>query len=295
MADTLEFTNLALPLRPLRAGAARSSSRRSRRRSIEVDGDNLIVRHCYVERRMTPAQPLPRRARRRSELEHAVREYGDAIRELAIANVFPGDLLWRNFGVNRHGRVVFYDYDEIEYLTDCAFRAHPAAAEPRGRARERAVVPGRAARRLPGGVRDVPARRARGCARRSCATTPTCSQPEFWQECQRRVAARRDRRLLPVSRVAPVLAAVRADLTRAGPDGPARCRPGRDARAYGGSDLEAMRTAPADRVGPASASWHVLERAQARDDSLPSARQAGGPATVSFAAATASISTSSSG
>ena len=59
-----------------------------------------------------------------------MREYGDAIRELAIANVFPGDMLWRNFGVNRHGRVVFYDYDEIEYLTDCVFRAIPPAPNP---------------------------------------------------------------------------------------------------------------------------------------------------------------------
>ena len=64
------------------------------------------------------------------EIENVVREYGDAIRDLAIANVFAGDMLWRNFGVNRHGRVVFYDYDEIEYLTDCVFRAIPPAPNP---------------------------------------------------------------------------------------------------------------------------------------------------------------------
>ena len=53
---------------------------------------------------------------------HAMREYGDAIRELAAANIFAGDLLFKNFGVTRFGRVVFYDYDEIEYLVDCRFR-----------------------------------------------------------------------------------------------------------------------------------------------------------------------------
>jgi isocitrate dehydrogenase kinase/phosphatase len=54
-------------------------------------------------------------------------EYGNAIRELAIANIFPGDMLWKNFGVTRYGRVVFYDYDEIEYMTDCNFRRIPPA------------------------------------------------------------------------------------------------------------------------------------------------------------------------
>jgi isocitrate dehydrogenase kinase/phosphatase len=60
-------------------------------------------------------------------VEQAVMEYGNAIRELAIANIFPGDLLWKNFGVTRYGRVVFYDYDEIEYMTDCNFRRIPPA------------------------------------------------------------------------------------------------------------------------------------------------------------------------
>jgi isocitrate dehydrogenase kinase/phosphatase len=57
----------------------------------------------------------------------AVIEYGHAIKDLVRANIFPGDMLWKNFGVTRHGRVVFYDYDEIEYLTDCTFRKVPEA------------------------------------------------------------------------------------------------------------------------------------------------------------------------
>ena len=59
-----------------------------------------------------------------------MRDYGSAIRELAIANVFPGDMLFRNFGLTRYGRVVFYDYDEIEVLTDCVFRAFPEPPGP---------------------------------------------------------------------------------------------------------------------------------------------------------------------
>jgi len=62
-------------------------------------------------------------------VEHAIKEYGSAIRELAQANIFPGDMLWKNFGVTRYGRVVFYDYDEIEYMTDCNFRKIPLAPD----------------------------------------------------------------------------------------------------------------------------------------------------------------------
>jgi isocitrate dehydrogenase kinase/phosphatase len=62
-------------------------------------------------------------------LEHAIREYGSAIRELAQANIFPGDMLWKNFGITRYGRVVFYDYDEIEYMTDINFRKIPPAPD----------------------------------------------------------------------------------------------------------------------------------------------------------------------
>jgi isocitrate dehydrogenase kinase/phosphatase len=63
-------------------------------------------------------------------IDLAVQEYGSAIRQLAIANIFPGDMLWKNFGVARFGRVVFYDYDEIELMTDCNFRRIPPAPYP---------------------------------------------------------------------------------------------------------------------------------------------------------------------
>ena len=67
-------------------------------------------------------------ARAREQIERGVVEYGNAIKDLVAANIFPGDMLWKNFGITRHGKVVFYDYDEIEYITDCNFRRVP---EPR--------------------------------------------------------------------------------------------------------------------------------------------------------------------
>ena len=123
MADTLEFTDLVLPLDRF-APELLEELHELAPSVIEVQGERLVVRHCYVERRMTPLNIYLERADDES-FDAMVRDYGNAIRELAIANIFPGDMLWRNFGVSRSGRVVFYDYDEIEYLAACTFREIP--------------------------------------------------------------------------------------------------------------------------------------------------------------------------
>ncbi len=94
--------------------------------SVSLEGASVVFRHLYTERRVTPldvylAEAEPAAAR------EAVCDYGQALRDLAATNIFPGDLLLKNFGVTRHGRVVFYDYDELALLTDCNFRALPVA------------------------------------------------------------------------------------------------------------------------------------------------------------------------
>jgi isocitrate dehydrogenase kinase/phosphatase len=94
--------------------------------NVQVEGDDVIVSHAYVERRLTPLNLYLRTAT--PELaELAVIEYGQAIRDLAYTNIFAGDLLLKNFGVTRHNRVIFYDYDELCRVTDCRFRDLPAA------------------------------------------------------------------------------------------------------------------------------------------------------------------------
>ena len=92
---------------------------------VEVDNDHLVIKHLYIERRVTPLNLFLERADD-AQRAHAMREYGTALRELAAVNIFAGDLLFKNFGVTRFGRVVFYDYDEIEYLADCNFRRIPS-------------------------------------------------------------------------------------------------------------------------------------------------------------------------
>jgi isocitrate dehydrogenase kinase/phosphatase len=127
LADTLEFVDLALP--PERFSAELIAQLRELAPSMLVEGDPLIIRHCYVERRMVPLNLYLDRATP-EELEAAVVDFGNAIRDLAGADIFPGDMLWRNFGVTSYGRVVFYDYDEIEYLSDVNFRRIPPAPDP---------------------------------------------------------------------------------------------------------------------------------------------------------------------
>jgi hypothetical protein len=85
-----------------------------------------VIRHVYIERRMIPLNIYLQEATP-EQIAAVVVEYGNAIKDLVRANIFPGDMLWKNFGVTRHGKVVFYDYDEIEYLTECNFSKVPEA------------------------------------------------------------------------------------------------------------------------------------------------------------------------
>ncbi len=148
MADTLEYSEVAFP-RNRFTDELMQEIEKFAPSQLEVsdrDGDGrleVIVKHLYIERRMIPlnihlqeafdaggADPgntSPAAQHAREQIEHGVIEYGNALKDLVAANIFPGDMLWKNFGITRHGKVVFYDYDEIEYITDCKFRRVPQA------------------------------------------------------------------------------------------------------------------------------------------------------------------------
>jgi len=95
--------------------------------SVTLEGDDVVLHHCYVERRLRPLNLFVKEVDEAVALA-AVLDYGQAIKDLARSNIFPGDLLLKNFGVTRHGRAIFYDYDELCLVTDCRFRKLP---EPR--------------------------------------------------------------------------------------------------------------------------------------------------------------------
>ena len=142
MADTLEYSEVAFP-RARFDDALIAELEKFAPSQLEIsdrDGDGqmeVIIKHVYIERRMIPLniylqeafdamdEPGTAGDLARQQIERSVIEYGNAIKDLVAANIFPGDMLWKNFGVTRHGKVVFYDYDEIEYITDCKFRRVP--------------------------------------------------------------------------------------------------------------------------------------------------------------------------
>lgn len=125
MADTQEYENFVID-------KARISPELLAELQLEIPekledlGDQVVIRHLYMERRMKPLNLYLEQADEQ-QLHDAIEEYGNAIKQLAAANIFPGDMLFKNFGVTRHGRVVFYDYDEICYMTEVNFRRIPAA------------------------------------------------------------------------------------------------------------------------------------------------------------------------
>ncbi len=138
MADTQEYSEVAFP-RARFDDSLIAEIEKFAPSQLEIsdrDGDGqqeVIIKHVYIERRMIPLNIYLQEAFdagvdepfARGQIERAVVEYGNAIKDMVAANIFPGDMLFKNFGITRHGKVVFYDYDEIEYITDCNFRKVP--------------------------------------------------------------------------------------------------------------------------------------------------------------------------
>ena len=128
MADSWEYSDVPFPKDRLDPALVQEL-RETAPLLVEDEGDRLVVRHLYIERRMVPLNIYLEEADE-DDRDHALREYGQAIKEMVAANIFPGDMLYKNFGVTRQGRVVFYDYDEVAYLTECNFRELPEARTP---------------------------------------------------------------------------------------------------------------------------------------------------------------------
>ncbi len=125
LVDAQEFKRLRLPRARFMPALAEELLRQASE-SCRVEGEDLIIEHCYIERRLRPLNLFLREAEP-AAAESAIIDYGNALRDLAASNVFPGDLLLKNFGVTSHGRVIFYDYDELCLVSDCVFRDLPRA------------------------------------------------------------------------------------------------------------------------------------------------------------------------
>ncbi len=123
MADTMEYSYVALPKNRF-APELLAELMDAIPGSLSVEDDMVVISHLYIERRMIPLN-IALESASDAEKARLMADYGQALKDMIAANIFPGDMLLKNFGVTRHGRVVFYDYDEVQYLLDVNFRKIP--------------------------------------------------------------------------------------------------------------------------------------------------------------------------
>lgn len=123
MADTMEYSDVALPLSRF-SPELLDELKQSIAGSMQIEDDRVIIKHLYIERRMLPLNLYLEQASHEQKVK-MMADYGQALKDMIAANIFPGDMLLKNFGVTRHGRVIFYDYDEVQYLLDVNFRTIP--------------------------------------------------------------------------------------------------------------------------------------------------------------------------
>ncbi len=197
LIDAQTFEHLKLQRRHFSAELL-EDLQRTAAKTVRVEGDDVIIEHAYIERRVIPLDIYLRQASE-EQAKAAVIDYGQAIKDLAVSNIFPGDLLVKNFGVTRHDRVVFYDYDELSLLTDCNFRKLPQpqtheqemAAEPWYYVAEADVFPEEFLPFLgiPKALKSV-----------FVAKQGDLLSPDFWQQTQARIMAGEIISILPYDR-----------------------------------------------------------------------------------------------
>lgn len=131
MADTSEYVNFQLPLNKVSAQLL-TELKTTCNNQIKIIGNKLIIKHLYIERKMTPLNLFLQQPLTNETLHDVIDDLGATIKQIAKAQLFPGDMLQKNFGVTRHGRVIFYDYDEICPIAERNFRALPSNDDPYG-------------------------------------------------------------------------------------------------------------------------------------------------------------------
>jgi isocitrate dehydrogenase kinase/phosphatase len=186
LADAQEFEHLEFPRRCFPDDLLEYLTRVAGA-TIRLEGDRVVVRHLYTERRVTPLNLFLQDTDEATARE-AVVDYGNAIKDLAAADIFTGDMLLKNFGVTRHGRVICYDYDELCLLSACRIRRIPEAtsledefsAEPWFHVGESDVFPEEFKAFLvpPGNLRQT-----------FLDAHGDLLDPSFWQNVQRQLAA----------------------------------------------------------------------------------------------------------
>lgn len=129
MADTSEYVNFQLPLDRV-SNQVLNDLKTTCPSQLTIIGNTLTIQHLYIERRMTPLNLYLQKPMSDSHTRDVIDDLGTTIKEIAAAKLFPGDMLQKNFGITRHSRVIFYDYDEICPLVERDFRDLPSQDDP---------------------------------------------------------------------------------------------------------------------------------------------------------------------
>lgn len=128
LIDTQEFRNIEFPLKQFSQQLLEELQSECAD-TVHISGEKLVIEHLYSERRLIPLNLFVKN-NAPTKVAETIVDYGQAIKDLALTNIFPGDLLIKNFGVSRRGRVIFYDYDELSLLTSCVFKDIPESKFP---------------------------------------------------------------------------------------------------------------------------------------------------------------------
>jgi isocitrate dehydrogenase kinase/phosphatase len=144
LVDAQEFRFLRFPRARFTSGAL-ADLLETCANSVIDDGAFITITHLYAERRIRPLNLFVQEAAPEA-VATAMVDYGQALKDLAFSGIFAGDMLLKNFGVTRGGRVIFYDYDELCFIDQCRFRELPDESDddefgPGGGGREAYVAP----------------------------------------------------------------------------------------------------------------------------------------------------------
>ncbi len=91
--------------------------------SVQLDADGVFIRSLIVQLKIVPL-PVYIRNATEEQTWAVIRSLGHCIRNNAATNIFNKDLDSRNYGIGRYGRVLLFDYDAVEKLTDVKIRTN---------------------------------------------------------------------------------------------------------------------------------------------------------------------------
>ncbi len=129
MADTHEYVNFSIPKARV-DDTLLTHLLETCAKTVSVEGEQVLIKHMYIERKMTPLNLYLQQEQDEEKVQNAIKDLGLCIKQIAYANIFPGDMLHKNFGITKTGRVIFYDYDEICFMNERNFRELPKSDDP---------------------------------------------------------------------------------------------------------------------------------------------------------------------